>query len=333
MSEQTSRNDATSSRQQRCIEVTKQPNHIMKKLEKERHAGTISLASAKNDASAAPTAWAHRIGAPLFPRERKRAIARLIEEQGSVRVDELAERFSISVDSIRKDLKSLADEGLCRREYGGAVRVSPPGAAHDASAAPTDAVQEAPSPTTTQQDARRENSRRTIAARAYMEIADGDAVFLDVSRTSLYIAELLARGDKRCIVTTNMMDISTVLAKNPKVTALITGGYLTPDMRGFTGPTTISLLEPLLFEKAFIACSGVNVANRAVMTDLMDDGMVKQRAIENATYRFLLAEDWKFSVRSGYRFSSTTDFTGVITDCADTETLRAISSDGVATLC
>lgn len=88
-----------------------------------------------------------------------------------------------------------------------------------------------------------------------------------------------------------------------------------------------------MFEKVFVSASAVNLQNKAVMTDVMDDGLVKQRVIQNATYKFLLAEKTKFAKRSGYRFASLGDFTGVVTDVADTDTLRQISSLGVATLC
>lgn len=259
----------------------------------------------------------------MFPKERRRAIADFIDTKGHATVEELAQKFGVSVDSIRKDLKVLVAEGRCKREYGGATRIEPekqdPQVLQDVLVESAEAEDEA--------------SRRAVAARAYLEINDGDAIFLDVSKTCLYIAELLAAGDKRCIVTTNMIDIPTALAKNPRVTALATGGYLSPDMRGFTGPTTISLLEPLLFEKAFITCSSVSVKTHAVMADVMDDGLVKQRAIENATYKFLLAEDWKFSNKAGYRFASIADFTAVVTNETNVTILRDIAATGTPTLC
>lgn len=263
----------------------------------------------------------------MFPKERRRAMAAYIDAEGHATVEELAQRFSVSVDSIRKDLKVLAAEGLCRREYGGATRIDRPEPEPASEAALLHGALDL-----AEEDSA-EHSCRAVAARAYMEIADGDAIFLDVSKTCLYIAELLAAGDKRCIVTTNMIDIPTVLAKNPKVTALATGGYLSPDMRGFTGPTTISLLEPLLFERAFVSCSSISLQKHAVMADVMDDGLVKQRAIENATYRFLLAEDWKFSNRAGYRFASIGDFTAVVTNESDVAVLGQIASMGIPTLC
>ena len=118
-----------------------------------------------------------------------------------------------------------------------------------------------------------------------------------------------------------MLEIPQHLAGNPRVTALSTGGYLNAQLTGFVGTATISLLEPLLFSKAFIGCGGVDLATSAVLTDDMDDGMIKQKVIQNASYRFLL------------RFASINDFTAVITDETDPETLRSVFATGTPALC
>lgn len=274
----------------------------------------------------------------MFPNERREGILAYLETQGRVTVEELAELFDISVDSIRKDLKALSKQGLLKRVYGGAIRIDREAEAPTPSdiAAAASAARIIPEPTATigsAADPAKEESRRQVASRAYMEINDGDAIFLDISETSRHIAEMLAAGDKRCIVTTNMIDIPAILAKNPLVTALVTGGYLSPDMRGFTGPTTISLLEPLLFEKAFISCTGISLPKRSVTCDTMENGQVKQRAIENATYKFLLAEHSKFDFHAGYRFASLTDFTAIITGTTDVGLLGDIAAMGVPALC
>lgn len=266
----------------------------------------------------------------MFPRQRREKIAEIIDTAGHATVEELARTFSVSVDSIRKDLKVLADAGRVRREYGGAFRVeaAEPEVAPVPEAAPATEV-------AGEGDAERvaeDEGRRLVAARAYMEINDGDAVFLDISRTNLFLADLIARGDKRVIVTTNMIEIPRRLAGNPHVTALMTGGYLNSQLTGFTGSATISLLEPLLFGKAFVGANGIDAARNAVFSFNMDDGMVKQKVVANASYRFLLAERHKFKTGGGYRFSSINDFTAVITDENDPAVLRDVSAHGVPVL-
>ena len=126
--------------------------------------------------------------------------------------------------------------------------------------------------------------------------------------------------------------------KGPKspgklIESLSTGGYLNAQLTGFIGSATISLLEPLLFAKAFIGAEGVDLQTSAVLAYNMDDGSVKQRALQNASYKFLLADRSKFRIHKGYRFASVNDFTAVITDETDPDILRAIVRTGTPALC
>lgn len=273
-----------------------------------------------------------RHGPGVFPKQRRKTILELINSKGHVTVDALSREFGVSVDSIRKDLKFLADQGLCRREYGGAVRVRESSGFGEPDGVPV--ISDSPAIANVADDTvLGDEGRKAVAQRAYMEINDGDAIFLDISKTNLYLADLIAQGDKRLIVTTNMLEIPQRLANNPKVTALATGGYLNTQLTGFIGSATISLLEPLLFAKAFISANGVDLETSAVLTDGMDDGMVKQKVLKNASHRFLLADRAKFLTRKGYRFASINDFTAVITDESDPTTLAAIFRTGTPVLC
>lgn len=264
----------------------------------------------------------------MFPKERRKEILDIVNASGFATVESLAKRFGVSVDSIRKDLKVLQREGKIKREYGGALKLDEP----EEPPAP-----EPPAPTvptaTEAREAEADQGRRMVAARAYLEINDGDAIFLGVSRTNAFLADIIAKGDKRLIVTTNMIDVLTKLSSNPKVTALATGGYLNMQLNGFTGPATISLLEPLLFSKVFVGTCGIDLETSAVLATSVDDGRVSEQAIKNASYRFLLADHGKFGQRAGYRYASITDFTAVITDSCDRSVLRAIASTGTPVLC
>lgn len=259
----------------------------------------------------------------MFPKERRKQILEMVNASGFATVENLSKHFGVSVDSIRKDLKVLQNEGKIKREYGGALKVDEP------------PVEEAPSTpaAVAEREAVVEQGRRDVAARAWLEINDGDAIFLGVSRTNVYLADLIAAGDKRLIVTTNMIDVLQRLAGNPKVTALATGGYLNVLNNGFTGPACISLLEPLLFSKAFLGTCGVDLGTSAVLATTTDDGKVDDQVLKNASYRFLLADHEKFSIHNGYRFASISDFTAVITDSNDHSVLHAIAATGTPVLC
>lgn len=259
----------------------------------------------------------------MFPRQRRERILAMLEASGHVTVDQLSQAFGVSVDSIRKDLGVLAKAGLCRREYGGACRVAPP------VVIPTSSPVLADTSDTTLIGT---EGSLAIAQRAWEEINDGDAIFLDVSRINLLLADLIAQGNKRLIVTTNMLEIPQRLAGNPLVSTLATGGHLNAQLTGFLGSTTISLLEPLLFGKAFIGVHGVNVTESAVMAFDTDDGAIKQRVLANASQSYLMANRGKFYMKDGYRFASINDFTTVITDENNSEVISAVEASGCSVL-
>ncbi len=288
----------------------------------------------------------------MFRRERRTEILELLDLYGRVEVDKLAERFGVGPDSIRKDLQALAKAGKCIRVYGGATSIPSSDAevAHEpaassqapnpsegiaapaTSASPAAIAGEksgllAPSGLVDPEDA----GRMAVAQRAYLEIHSGDSIFLDISRTNSFLADIIARGDKQVIVTTNMIEVLQKLSNLDHVTALGTGGYLNVQLNGFVGDTTISLLEPLLFSKAFIGASGVDLDNAAVTSNNIDSGSVKERVIHNASYKFLLADSKKFQIKGMFRFAALNDFSAVITDSQDPVVLDKLRRLGIPT--
>ena len=284
----------------------------------------------------------------MFRRERRQKILDIVRREGHVEVENLARLFGVGVDSIRKDLQHLAKAGKLIRVYGGATRLDDEKDARSSSHAKhalhasTNAAHatDAQGDVSPDIDAQRLGqgsqanylARLAVARRAYLEINPGDSVFLDVSRTNAILARLIAEGDKKVIVTTNMIDILRTLSNLPHVTALGTGGYLNVQLNGFVGSATVSLLEPLLFAKAFIGASGVDLDRAAVTSNNIDSGSVKERVIHNASYKFLLADEAKFKLRGAYRFASLSDFSAVITDAQDPEVLRKLQMLAIPTL-
>ena len=57
----------------------------------------------------------------MFIEERHGTIIKLLQQDGRVKVKELSQRFDVSEDCIRKDLRTLEKEGQLKRTYGGAI--------------------------------------------------------------------------------------------------------------------------------------------------------------------------------------------------------------------
>jgi DeoR/GlpR family transcriptional regulator of sugar metabolism len=187
-------------------------------------------------------------GGSVLGAARQQAILDLMGRGEIIAVAALAARFGVSQETIRRDIRVLEEAGHVRRVHGGAV--------------PT-----AGRPSTVDLSARRPVSERlavdrrakTAAAQAALALFLPDmAVFLGGSSTMLVLAELLAARAMTLDVTTNMVDIATVLgaAGHSKVTLL--GGLLNPATRTVCGPETLAALDRRVFDLAVMGVSAID---------------------------------------------------------------------------
>ena len=240
----------------------------------------------------------------MFAKERQDAIVALVKAEGRVTVPNLAQRFDVTEDCIRKDLKLLDGEGLLKRVYGGAVgtTITPE---RDVSKRLNTHVAE----------------KKLVAEKAYEFISSGDLVFLDISTTNIALAKLIAAGNKRITVVSNMIDVLRTLATNPLVTVIGTGGNVNLEFDGFLGATALAMVEPIRFDKAFIGALSIDLENDAVTTFEVDDGLLKKRVIANSTHSYLVADSRKLNADGTYVYARMEDFDAFITD-KPTPTLR-----------
>lgn len=251
----------------------------------------------------------------MFRTERQDAILDELSREGRVTTSELAERYQVSEDSIRKDLQRLAADGRLRRVYGGAVSVGD---------APKRAV-------TSRVDDYRPQ-KVDIARKAYELIEDGQTIFLDISSTNLYLADLLAKGSKRVIVVSNMLDLLRRASEGDNVEVQCPGGKVNMELNGLVGAVTRGMLERVSFDLAFIGALSVNVKDDAVTTFDMEDGAIKQTVLKAAERSYLVTDSHKFRARGTYRYARLSDFTGIITDEDNAAHRKAAAALGVEVL-
>ncbi len=112
--------------------------------------------------------------------ERRQEIMRLIRRDKSVRVHELAGRFEVTEETIRRDLDKLDKEGKVKKTYGGAILEEP--------------VSDDPS----FMDRQKVNmdEKKLIAKRASELIEDGETIFIDMSTTALEVIKAVSPSKK-----------------------------------------------------------------------------------------------------------------------------------------
>ncbi|PJG58729.1 DeoR/GlpR family DNA-binding transcription regulator [Aeromonas cavernicola] len=171
--------------------------------------------------------------------QRRHTIVTLVNEQGEVSVDALANHFSTSEVTIRKDLALLESGGLLLRRYGGAVPL------------PSEMVM----PTHSEHISKR---KIAIARAAAERIRDHNRIIIDSGTTTSAMIPLL--GHKRgLIVMTNSLNVAGALRElENEPTLLMTGGTWDPHSESFQGQVAEQVLRSYDFDQLFIGADGID---------------------------------------------------------------------------
>jgi len=168
---------------------------------------------------------------------RRQALAELLTASGTLRIEELAERFSVSTMTVRRDLQALEDEGLARRVRGGAIS----GAA----------------PFSTREH-RSERAKGLIAAKlATLVPSGGVGICMDASTTVSTLAATMPEAENLSVVTSGIETFAT-LSRNRRVHAYLTGGQKDPNAGSLIGPVASAALKQFSFSRAFLSAAGVD---------------------------------------------------------------------------
>ncbi|MFG2623419.1 DeoR/GlpR family DNA-binding transcription regulator [Streptomyces sp. NPDC048473] len=243
--------------------------------------------------------------------DRHRLIARAVRESGSATVQELAELTGASEMTIRRDLDTLAAQGVLERVRGGARTLllrgeEPPFAlrAHEAA-----------------------DAKRRIAAEVSSLIADGETVLLDSGTTCLEVARLL-RQRPITVMPLSLQAIHTLGDSPGPTTLMVPGGRPRAAEGALTGPLTLASLSALRFDTAIISCCGLSAAEGLTAYDL-DDAAVKKAGIASSR-RIVVAADGSKLGHTAYAYvgPSTLLHTLVTDNTAPTDEVTALEAAG-----
>lgn len=231
----------------------------------------------------------------MFMDIRREKIRVLILEKKSVTVSELAIKFSVSEQTIRRDLKFLENEGYIKTTYGGAILKT-----RVVSTVENKVLK----------SILRENKIR-IAKKSAEFIYNNDCVFVDFSTTAQAICKEIV--DKELTVITNSLDIMTNLAPYENISLVGIGGTYLQSRKCFVNRTAIQTLSNYHVDKAFISCGSV------CMEKGLSDGneltaVIRQQVISNANEVYLLADTSKLDRASFVHISGFEKITAIIVD-------------------
>lgn len=206
-------------------------------------------------------------------RERQTQILNLLGKQKRITVLELAELMKVSDVTIRKDLATLEDKGLLKREHGFATLPD----SDDVSTRLLFNYE----------------TKRQIASKAVETIADGETIMIESGSSCALLAEEIVLNRRGVTLITNSVFIATFLREKVGTRIILLGGEFQNESQVMVGPLVKKCAENFHVEKFFMGTDGFNEAG-AMSGDLMRAEAVRYMA-ESARRKFILTDSKKFS--------------------------------------
>lgn len=244
-------------------------------------------------------------------KERRLEILAELKDQGSVRVTELAKRFSVAEETIRRDLDRLSDEGRLSRTHGGALSIR-----NDRFDLPLSIRKNSRAP-----------EKRSIALKALSYIKPNDVVAFDASTTVLELACLLP--NMPLTIVTYALDVARLLIDRPEIKVIVIGGELDAQSICLLGSLAEANLRKFEINKAFFSCKGIDLV-RGYSEASLANATMKEALIEVSESSYLLADHTKFGVRSMAYYAEPSGIDELITDDnVESNYLDALEEAGV----
>ncbi|MFK4763656.1 DeoR/GlpR family DNA-binding transcription regulator [Desulfobaculum sp. SPO524] len=238
---------------------------------------------------------------------RQKGILRGILSRGFMPLDALAEHFSCSTQTIRRDVRALAAQGLIRRYHGGA---GPASGSHNAA-----------------YGVRRElcaPQKRRIARLVASRIPDHASVVLDIGTTSEFIAEALA-GHTGLRIITNNLNVAALMRGARDVDILVAGGRLRQRDNGIIGESAVEFFKQFRPDYGVVTLSGIDTDG--TLLDFDEREIRITRCIMRTCRRaFLAADKSKFGRGAMMRLGHISDVDALFTDGAPPGRFREILS-------
>lgn len=228
---------------------------------------------------------------------RQRAITEAVMAEGAVRIEQLAERFEISVMTVHRDLDELEGRGLLRKSRGVATATS------------TALVESS--------DVYRSNrqlgEKESIAYAALEFIEPGQALMLDDSTTTLHLVPHLRQRQPLTVIT-NTLTIMDQLRGSNGITLLGLGGQYYNWCSAFMGGMTTSAIAALRADLFIMSTAAIS--NDTAFHQTLETIDVKRAMFESSSRRLLLVDHTKFERRALHALMPLTEFDAIIVDAA-----------------
>ncbi len=239
----------------------------------------------------------------MLPTERRQAIVTLVRDQSAVRAEDLAQQFDVSVETVRRDLRLLASNGLLERVYGGASTLvkSSEGSFE-------------------QRRVSLNAEKRAIGMLAAGLLEGGETILIDVGTTCHAAARAISTAWYGRVIT-NSVPVAIELADRPLVDVLLTGGWVRHGDLACAGSYAARVFDDFNVSIAFVGSGGIHPT--LGLTDYhVSEAELRREWLRHAGQAYILADSSKLGEVAPCRIASLDSFAALVTDDGISETLR-----------
>ena len=241
----------------------------------------------------------------MFFSSRQLDIIELAKSEGKVSVDDLASRFSVTAQTIRKDLNDLCEARALTRIHGGAIFPS-----------------------------RTENvnyeARRLIAATEKHALGQAAAdlipsrssLFINIGTTTEAVGEALVDHQELMVITNNI-NVANRLRIFPGIEVVIAGGVVRGTDGGIVGEAAVDFIRQFKVDYAVIGVSAIDKDGALLDYDFREV-KVAQAIIANALHVILVSDSSKFDRTAPVRIGHLSQVHTFITDHCPLASVKAI---------
>jgi len=227
--------------------------------------------------------------------KRHSDIMKLVQEEGTITIADLAARLGVSLETVRRDVKPLTSDGAVLKMHGAIGLPS--------------IVGEAPFERRMRENA---DAKRMIAKAVAATIADGESVMLDTGTTTSYLARELL-GHRRLTVITNSSDIARTLATVNGNKVYMAGSELRSDSGAAFGGSAVEFVSRFSVNHAVISTGAVD-AVMGVMDYDLEEAEFARMVLSRGSRRVVVTDHTKFGRQGLVQMSGFDGFGELVSD-------------------
>lgn len=243
--------------------------------------------------------------------ERRKFILNQLALSGRVYINELAEMTGVSIETARRDIQLLHDNGLLKKVHGGAVK--------------TKTIFQA---AFSERLADKTLEKSSIGQRATDFIHNGDSIFIDCGSTTCAFASCLASFSDLTVITNSPLIAQTVWESNNNIRIYMIGGQYSGRNYQNLGSRVISQISQFKADIAFIGASGVSLSE-GITAAYLEEAEIAIAMLKHSNRTIVLADNNKINKIALCQISSVYSISNIITNDIDQQTLSSFTNKGV----